>query len=100
MLETRQDEESKLSHTKEQSTTRRSREPVGAREEVQTRQSINDLIANQTRSKARSAMIAIAEELFSENIPQTMEEAKQSTDVEKWEAAMLDEISSLEKNKT
>jgi len=45
-------------------------------------------------------MIATAEALFIEGVPETAEEAKQLSDAEQWETAMREEIASLMKNNT
>lgn len=72
-----------------------SHKSVGAHQEE------NDSIASRTRSKTSiSAIIATAEALFMEGIPETVEEAKQSPEAKQWEAAMEEEIKSLKKNET
>lgn len=75
---------------------------VGVREDcIRTRQMTNDFIGNRTRSKSEApAIIAIGEALMVKGIPETVEQAMNSTDAEKWKAAMMDEMESLEKNST
>lgn len=93
--ESEYDEESEMSHSEKQDED--SQKSVGVRKGVH--QSKDDSIASRTRSKAsQSTLIATA--LFAEGIPETLEEAKQSPDAKQWEAAMREEITSLEENNT
>ncbi|XP_036138913.1 uncharacterized protein LOC114255139 [Monomorium pharaonis] len=90
-------EESETSHSEKQNNN--SHKSVGVQKGVRVHQSIDDSVASRTRSKVpQSTMIATA--LLAEGIPETLKEAKQSSDAKQWEIAMKEEITSLEENNT
>lgn len=81
-------------------TVQQSKQSVGVRENMQTRQMTNDFVGNRTRSKSKSNIMAIGEAFIVDGIPETLEEVQKSSDAKEWEEAMADEIESLKRNST
>lgn len=94
-------DDSKSQETYSKPENKRSSRPVGAHERVQTRQMTQDLVANRTRSKlSLCAMIALAQTMMVEKIPETVDEAKKSPNAEQWKMAIAEEIASFKNNQT
>lgn len=75
-------EEKEVLRTNGQRAARDSQKSVGSREDDQMHQSTNESIANRTRSKtSMSVMLATAEALFIEGMPETIE-ARKSQDAD------------------